>query len=194
MLQKILVLLSGIIFGLGLVISNMTNPDKVIGFLDIFGLWDPSLIFVMGGAIIVVSPLLYFFKNNKYSLIERHTDVSPILIDLDFKHEPDEDLKRYFTSKNIKDILQLYYEEIRKIFIIKEQSQLIAFIFTRDSPYIYNGVKRDGIHIIFPYIISEPNAQYYLRDCILKRITNEFETCQSFLDCFLIALTKFGLA
>ena len=62
MLQKFLVLISGIIFGLGLVISNMTNPDKVIGFLDIFGLWDPSLIFVMGGAIIVVSPLLYFFN------------------------------------------------------------------------------------------------------------------------------------
>ena len=116
-----------------------------------------------------------FFKDNKYSLIERHTDVSPILIDLDFKHEPDEDLNRFFTSKNIKDILQLYYEEIRKIFIIKEQSQLIAFVFTRDGPYIYNGVKRDGIHIIFPYIISEPNAQYYLRDCILKRITNEFD-------------------
>jgi uncharacterized membrane protein YedE/YeeE len=45
-------LLSGIIFAFGLVISGMTNPDKVIGFLDILGQWNPSLIFVMVGAIL----------------------------------------------------------------------------------------------------------------------------------------------
>ena len=64
MLQKFLVLISGIIFGLGLTISNMTNPDKVLSFLDIFGSWDPSLIFVMGGAILFTSPLLFFLKKN----------------------------------------------------------------------------------------------------------------------------------
>ena len=44
--------LIGVLFGLGLIISGMTNPQKVLGFLDITGLWDPSLIFVMAGAII----------------------------------------------------------------------------------------------------------------------------------------------
>ncbi len=43
----------GLIFGLGLVIGGMTDPSKVIGFLDIAGQWDPSLAFVMGGALIV---------------------------------------------------------------------------------------------------------------------------------------------
>jgi len=43
----------GLIFGLGLIISGMTNPAKVIGFLDIAGLWDPSLMFVMLGGIAV---------------------------------------------------------------------------------------------------------------------------------------------
>ncbi len=43
----------GLIFGLGLVIGGMTDPSKVIGFLDIAGHWDPSLAFVMGGALIV---------------------------------------------------------------------------------------------------------------------------------------------
>ena len=47
-------LLSGLIFGFGLVISGMSNPAKVLNFLDIFGTFDPSLIFVMGGAVIVV--------------------------------------------------------------------------------------------------------------------------------------------
>ncbi|MBM4239610.1 MAG: YeeE/YedE family protein [Gammaproteobacteria bacterium] len=45
--------LVGLTFGLGLLISGMTNPAKVIGFLDIAGAWDPSLAFVMGGAIAV---------------------------------------------------------------------------------------------------------------------------------------------
>lgn len=46
-------LLAGLIFGLGLIVSGMANPEKVLGFLDIAGPWDPSLAFVMGGAIMV---------------------------------------------------------------------------------------------------------------------------------------------
>ena len=46
-------LITGIIFGIGLILSGMTNPGKVIGFLDLAGRWDPSLGFVMGGAILV---------------------------------------------------------------------------------------------------------------------------------------------
>ncbi len=48
-------LLSGLVFGLGLVISGMSNPAKVLNFLDIAGTWDPSLAFVMAGAIFVTS-------------------------------------------------------------------------------------------------------------------------------------------
>ena len=44
---------SGLLFGLGLIVSQMVNPAKVLGFLDIFGHWDPSLAFVMGGAVAV---------------------------------------------------------------------------------------------------------------------------------------------
>ncbi|MDP2988143.1 YeeE/YedE family protein [Hydrogenophaga sp.] len=43
----------GLLFGLGLLLSGMTDPAKVLGFLDLFGVWDPSLAFVMGGAIAV---------------------------------------------------------------------------------------------------------------------------------------------
>ena len=44
---------AGLVFGIGLILSGMTDPGKVIGFLDVFGRWDPSLAFVMGGAILV---------------------------------------------------------------------------------------------------------------------------------------------
>ena len=43
----------GLLFGLGLLLSGMTDPAKVLGFLDLFGIWNPSLAFVMGGAIAV---------------------------------------------------------------------------------------------------------------------------------------------
>ena len=43
----------GLLFGLGLMLSGMTDPSKVLGFLDLFGAWDPSLMLVMGGAIAV---------------------------------------------------------------------------------------------------------------------------------------------
>jgi uncharacterized membrane protein YedE/YeeE len=52
---------AGLIFGVGLVVSGMTQPHKVIGFLDFFGNWDLSLIFVMGGAVtlhLVTYPLV----------------------------------------------------------------------------------------------------------------------------------------
>ena len=43
--------LAGLVFGLGLIVSGMANPAKVLGFLDVTGQWDPSLAFVMAGAI-----------------------------------------------------------------------------------------------------------------------------------------------
>jgi uncharacterized membrane protein YedE/YeeE len=46
-------LLSGALFGIGLVVSGMTDPERVIGFLDIFGRFDPRLAFVLGGAVLV---------------------------------------------------------------------------------------------------------------------------------------------
>ncbi|MEO6363942.1 MAG: DUF6691 family protein [Caldimonas sp.] len=48
-----LAVISGLLFGLGLMAGGMTDPAKVQGFLDVFGLWDPSLAFVMAGAILV---------------------------------------------------------------------------------------------------------------------------------------------
>jgi len=48
-------LLSGILFGAGLALGGMTDPARVRGFLDLFGAWDPTLAFVMGGAVIVMA-------------------------------------------------------------------------------------------------------------------------------------------
>lgn len=56
MARMLVAILTGIIFGLGLAISGMMNPAKVIGFLDVAGNWDPTLAFVMGGALLITIP------------------------------------------------------------------------------------------------------------------------------------------
>jgi len=52
-MYAITALLSGLVFGLGLIVSGMVNPAKVLGFLDLAGAWDPSLALVMAGAVAV---------------------------------------------------------------------------------------------------------------------------------------------
>ena len=62
-------LLSGLLFGVGLMVSGMANPAKVLGFLDIAGQWDPSLAFVMAGAIAVGASAFLLAKSRKQSLL-----------------------------------------------------------------------------------------------------------------------------
>jgi uncharacterized protein len=56
---------SGALFGVGLLISGMTQPSKVVSFLDVTGSWDPSLAFVMGGAVAVYSVLFRLTKKRR---------------------------------------------------------------------------------------------------------------------------------
>lgn len=61
--------LVGLIFGIGLMIAGMTNPAKVLGFLDITGIWDPSLAFVMAGGITIASVGLFVAKKKTQSFL-----------------------------------------------------------------------------------------------------------------------------
>lgn len=61
-------LIAGALFGLGLAVSGMTDPDKVLNFLDIAGRWDPSLALVMGGALAVALPGFAWVRRRGRSL------------------------------------------------------------------------------------------------------------------------------
>ena len=61
-------LLAGALFGLGLAVSGMTDPDKVLDFLDVAGRWDPSLALVMGGALLVAIPGFAWARKRRASL------------------------------------------------------------------------------------------------------------------------------
>lgn len=65
----LMALIVGLVFGIGLIVSGMTDPAKVIGFLDLAGNWDPSLAFVMGGAILVGLPAFRVAGKRERSLL-----------------------------------------------------------------------------------------------------------------------------
>lgn len=68
--MKIIVsFITGLIFGLGLILSGMTDPSKVIGFLDLTGVWDPSLAFVMGGAVLVATGAFRIARGRSKALL-----------------------------------------------------------------------------------------------------------------------------
>ena len=75
-MNKLVALFCGTIFGIGLVISQMINPAKVLGFLNVFGEWDPSLAFVMIGALIISSPLFHLFKNKEKPILSTSFSIS----------------------------------------------------------------------------------------------------------------------
>ncbi len=73
-------LLIGGVFGVGLAVSGMTNPEKVLGFLDLIDRWDPSLIFVMGGAVIVTAIGYRWAGRSKPILdLEHHMPASRVI-------------------------------------------------------------------------------------------------------------------
>lgn len=86
MARNLIATISGLIFGLGLCISQMVNPKKVIDFLDFMGTWDPSLAFVMGGGVLVYLAAWRFKKtrsrplfDNKF-IVPSRSSIDPYLL------------------------------------------------------------------------------------------------------------------
>lgn len=76
--------IAGILFGLGLTVSEMVDPARVSGFLDIAGAWDPTLLLVMGGALAVTLPLFPFIRKRRQPLFSESFSL-PTTKELDWK-------------------------------------------------------------------------------------------------------------
>jgi len=112
------------------------------------------------------------FKKYELNITEKHEEIAPIIIDLDFKYDIDTH-ERQHTEEHVVKIVSLYIDEICDVFNIEKNSEkLMCFVFERNETYKNKGVTKDGIHIMFPFIVSYPNVQYYIRDNILKKITD----------------------
>jgi len=69
-MQILIALLSGLLFGIGLIICGMANPAKVLAFLDVTGRWDPSLMLVMGAAVLVAAPAFALARRRDRSALD----------------------------------------------------------------------------------------------------------------------------
>lgn len=77
--------LSGLVFGLGLIVAQMTNPAKILGFLDVLGDWDSSLAFVMTGALFTLSVSKFFIKKCAKNDSEKAINITPVKAKIDAK-------------------------------------------------------------------------------------------------------------
>jgi hypothetical protein len=143
----------------------------------------------VGSYYIPVDKLQEFYKlyklmvkgNYELNMIEKHEELSPILIDFDFKFTVEHGLTRLHTKEIIKNIVNAYVTEIKNIWNVKD-TDLISYVFERNTPYYADyenkQIVKDGLHIIFPYIVSTPNAQYYLRNKILLKMPDILKSLQ----------------
>ncbi len=67
--------IAGILFGLGLLLSRMCDPQRVLGFLDVAGHWNPALAFTMGGAIAVAAPAFFYVRKRRVDLTGRAVEL-----------------------------------------------------------------------------------------------------------------------
>jgi uncharacterized membrane protein YedE/YeeE len=69
-LQGLSSLVAGVVFGLGLAVSQMTNPAKVLDFLDVTGAWDASLLFVLGGAVLLGAAAFHWILHQRAPVLD----------------------------------------------------------------------------------------------------------------------------
>ncbi|HEY0561744.1 MAG TPA: DUF6691 family protein [Methylophilus sp.] len=84
MKNTLFALVAGLVFGLGLILAGMANPAKVLAFLDVSGLWDPSLIFVMLGGI-ALSALAYSYARSRQTSLLNMPLLIPTSRHIDFR-------------------------------------------------------------------------------------------------------------
>ena len=121
----------------------------------------------------------HVFIDNKYAyLTEKHLDISPILIDCDFKFNS-KTKDRQYTYDHIKTLLKNYKEFIVKHINIENYNQLHAYVFEKTKPTLASKNKtlivKDGIHIMFPYINLHYSLQFMMRDYVLKHSKEIFK-------------------
>jgi P4 family phage/plasmid primase-like protien len=103
-------------------------------------------------------------------IVEKHEEYGPIIIDLDFRFDLEINERKH-NSTHIEKIIEIYVNEICAVFDIeKDDHRLTCFVFERDQIYKSNGVTKDGIHLMFPLLISHPPPQHAVRNNILKKI------------------------
>lgn len=112
-------------------------------------------------------------------MTEKHREITPFLIDLDFRFEKTEQalskLERQYNEHHIKQIIDIYCNEIIKYFDLKTMNEFDVYVLEKPYPIIDKNLIKDGIHIIIPNIVSKVGVQYIIRKNVLSKLKPIFE-------------------
>ena len=111
-----------------------------------------------------------FGENKAIHLTEKHKEFSPVLIDLDLRHNFSNSKKRHYDESFIKKIITMYFKEILKYIPNINKDYLKAFVLEKDTPNFNTNKSfyKDGIHVVLPFIVTDPRIQYLIRYNILN--------------------------
>jgi P4 family phage/plasmid primase-like protien len=110
-------------------------------------------------------------RNEVIHLTEKHRDISPLLIDLDFRYpNVDEYTTRHFKSDTIIKFVKIYIEEVAKYV---DEKQFEVYIMEKSAPVRDNkkNVIKDGVHIVIPNIVTNASLQLMLRETLLSKLS-----------------------
>merc|ERR1711934_122702 len=121
----------------------------------------------------------YYYKYNiDIHLTEKHKSVSPVLIDLDFKYLADNS-NRKFDEIFIKEIIKLYNKIIKEIYSDVDDELLESYVMLKKNPIFNknNDIEyyKDGIHIIYPFLVTKPEYQKWMRYELLENYKKELD-------------------
>jgi len=109
-------------------------------------------------------------KKEVLAITEMHEHICPLLVDIDFRFPECIDLVRQYNENDIRSLVKIYFEQIFK-YIDINPADVNAYIFEKSSPVRFQGNIKDGIHIIFPSIVTTPEVQYEIRENIISLLS-----------------------
>jgi len=104
--------------------------------------------------------------NDDLYLTEKHRDISPFLIDLDFRFEKTIKLERIYTSDDVNKIVKLYVKYIKEY--IEIENDFDIYVMQKPGPVVDKDIVKDGLHIVIPDIVTKPIVQYTIRRKIIE--------------------------
>jgi P4 family phage/plasmid primase-like protien len=103
-------------------------------------------------------------------LTEKHRDIGPVVIDLDFRFPYVDNLVRKYSDEDIAAVVKLYAKSFSEFIPEDEHLQFDIYVLEKPSPILHKGLIKDGIHIVIPDIVTRPVFQLMMRERLLESI------------------------
>lgn len=109
-------------------------------------------------------------NNDDLYMTEKHRDVGPVLIDLDFRFDASPRVERVYTEGIIRDIVEAYGQVISQYVDVRDSFDM--YVMEKPMPVLDRSQIKDGIHIVIPDVITKPSVQHLIRKDVLSSVKN----------------------